>query len=226
MRPWAGVFFDLDGTLADTVELIVHCFHHAWSVHRDSPPPTDLWLATIGRPLREQLADFVDERAEVEAMAETYAAYQKSIHDDHVRPFPQAADVVRTLGRAGSRLAVVTSKRRTMAQRTLDVCGLGDAFELLVCADDVARGKPDPEPVRLALETLGLVDQADGVLFVGDAPYDVLSGKGAGVRTAAVRWSSYPEEVLRETGPDYWLDDLRDLLRLSGEPDAPGSSPV
>jgi len=219
MTRWAGVLFDLDGTLADTVELIVHCFQHTWSVHRDSPPPVDAWLATIGRPLREQLADFVDDPADVEAMAGTYSVYQKSIHDHHVRPFPQALEVVRSLAQAGSRLAVVTSKRRAMARRTLDVCGLGDGFELLVCADDVVRGKPDPEPVHRALEELGLVDDADRVLFVGDAPYDVLSGNGAGVRTAVVRWSSYPERVLREAEPDYWLDELQDLLKPPGELD-------
>jgi pyrophosphatase PpaX len=214
MSRWSAVLFDLDGTLADTVDLILRCYRHTMEVHRGAAGDETFWLSTIGRPLRDQLREIARDEDEVERMATTYATYQQAVHDDMVKPFPGAASTVEALKAAGSRVAVVTSKRRRMALRTLDCCGLGGAFDLLVCADDVTRGKPDPEPVRLALETLGLAHHPEGVLFVGDAPYDILAGRGAGTRTAAVEWGTYPREVLSQAGPDYWLASLSETLDL------------
>lgn len=212
---WAAVLFDLDGTLADTVDLIVRCFRHTMSVHHAVAPPEEAWLRTIGRPLRDQLRIFTDDEDEVEAMARTYSTYQKSIHDDWVRPFPAARETVEALREQGVAVAVVTSKRRQMTGRTLRVCGLDGLFQTLVCADDVARGKPHPEPVHRALRELGLVGREGEVLFVGDAPYDIQAGRAAGVRTAAVTWSTYPRETLEEAGPDLWIGGLPELVEQS-----------
>ena len=214
MSGWSAVFFDLDGTLADTVDLIVRCYRHMVKVHCDEPIDDEFWLSTMGRPLRDQIRELVDDEDEVERMANTYATYQRTIHDDMVKPFPGAVETVEALKAAGTIVAVVTSKRRRMAVRTIKCCGLEGAFDLLVCADDVTKGKPDPEPVRLALDTLGLSDRPERVLFVGDAPYDILSGRGAGTRTAAVEWGSYPRAVLGEAEPDFWMESLRDTLEL------------
>ena len=214
MSGWSAVFFDLDGTLADTVDLIIRCYRHMVEVHREEPMDDEFWLSTMGRPLRDQIRELVSDEEEVERMANTYATYQRTIHDDMVKPFPGAVETVEALKAAGTRVAVVTSKRRRMAVRTIKCCGLEGAFDLLVCADDVTKGKPDPEPVRLALHTLGLSRQPERVLFVGDAPYDVLSGRAAGTRTAAVEWGSYSRAVLSEAGPDYWLGSLRETLEL------------
>ena len=212
MSAWAAVYFDLDGTLADTVDLIVRCFRHTVQVHGIEQVDDETWLSTIGRPLRDQMREFVDDDEEVERMATTYSMYQSTIHDDMVQAFPGAEETVAALKAAGTRVAVVTSKRRRMAERTLSCCGLGGAFELLVCADDVTRGKPDPEPVHLALHSMGLADRPGQVLFVGDAPYDIEAGHGAGTRTAAVEWGSYPRKILESTRPDYWLQSLLQVL--------------
>lgn len=214
MSGWSAVFFDLDGTLADTVDLILRCYRHTVEVHFNEPVDEDFWLSTMGRPLRDQIRELVADEEEVERIATTYATYQSTIHDDMVKPFPGAVETVEALKVAGARVAVVTSKRRRMALRTLECCGLEGAFELVVCADDVTRGKPDPEPVRLALDTMGLAHAPERVLFVGDAPYDILSGRAAGTRTAAVEWGSYSRAVLSEAEPDYWLENLRDTLEL------------
>jgi pyrophosphatase PpaX len=214
MSGWSAVFFDLDGTLADTVDLIVRCYRHMVEVHREEPIDDEFWLSSMGRPLRDQIRELVSDEDEVERMANTYATYQRTIHDDMVKPFPGAVETVEALKAAGTRVAIVTSKRRRMAERTLKCCGLEGAFDLVVCADDVTKGKPDPEPVRLALHTLGLSAQPERVLFVGDAPYDIMSGRAAGTRTAAVEWGSYARAVLDEAGPDYWLGSLRETLDL------------
>jgi len=212
---WAAVLFDLDGTLADTVPLILECYRHTMKVHRGTALPDERWLATIGTPLRDQLAAFATGPDEVAAMAETYVTRQLELHDDMARPFPGAVELLSELRGRGVRTAVVTSKRRGMATRTLERCGLGEAYDVLVGADDVARAKPDPEPVRTALTLLGLDGtERDRALFVGDSPFDMRAGRGAGTRTAAALWGPFSRAVLEAESPDYWLALLPDVLRL------------
>ncbi|HSH75410.1 MAG TPA: HAD-IA family hydrolase [Longimicrobiales bacterium] len=221
-RSWRGVFFDLDGTLADTVELILRSYRHTMLEHLGATLPDERWLATMGTPLRQQLRDFARDEPEAEAMLETYTEFQRSVHDEMVRPFPGAGGVLAQLRERGARLAVVTSKRRLVARRTMEVCGLWGSVELLVSADDVTRGKPDPEPVLQALDVLGLGDSAHEVLFVGDSPFDLRAGRSAGTRTAGVAWGAFGRSALEAERPDHFFEDLQDVL---GTAPAPTSTP-
>lgn len=214
MNPWAAVLFDLDGTLADTVELILRCYRHTMEVHLGEAPPEERWLSGMGTPLREQLKGFARSPDEAARMAETYSAHQRAIHDDLVAPFPGAAELLASLRAAGVRVGVVTSKRSGTAVRTLERCGLAGAYDVLVGADDVVRGKPDPEPVLLALDRLGLSAEAGRTLFVGDSPFDVRAGVGAGTRTAAALWGPFQREVLEAEGPDWLVSRLDEVLAL------------
>lgn len=206
-RGWSALLFDLDGTLADTVELILRCYRHTMRVHRGTELADDRWLATLGTPLREQLRDFARSDDEARAMLDTYVTYQREIHDDAVRAFPGAAETLQRFAEAGVALAVVTSKRREMAIRTLEACGLLEHFPVVVAADDVRSGKPDPEPVRKALSGLGVGDGARS-LFVGDSPYDIHAGRDAGTRTAAALWGPFSRSILEEAGPDYMVERI------------------
>jgi len=208
-----GVFFDLDGTLADTVELILMSYRHTMRTHLGEAPPDARWLAGLGMPLRDQLLTFARDHDEAAAMTATYTEFQRRIHDDMVRPFPGASEVLVGLRERGARVAVVTSKRAEVARRTLEVCGLWDDVELVVSAEDVRRGKPDPEAVHLALERLRL-DAPREVLFVGDSPFDLQAGRAAGTRTAAAPWGAFERSALEAEAPDYFLGELVDVLAL------------
>lgn len=229
--PWRGVLFDLDGTLADTVELILCSYRYTMETHLGQAPPDEQWIATLGTPLVAQLRDFARDEDEAAAMLETYTVFQGRVHDDMVRPFPGARDVVTELSRRGSRVAVVTSKRGLVARRTMEVCGLWDHVELLVSADDVSRGKPDPEPVLKAMGSLDLGSYAEEVLFVGDSPFDIKAGRAAGTRTAAVSWGPFAREHLDAELPDFYLESLTELLvssprsRSRSARPGPGPSP-
>ena len=148
-------------------------------------------------------------------MRSTYVAYEREIHDELVKPFPGAAAVLSRLRENGTRLAVVTSKHNGVARRTLECCGLWESLDAVVCADEVERPKPDPEPVRVAMELLGLTNEAEGVLFVGDSPFDLRAGRGAGTHTAAALWGPFSRKVLAAEEPDFYLTDLEDVLHTS-----------
>lgn len=221
MSGWAAVLFDLDGTLADTVELILCSYRHTMKTHLGEEPPDERWLCGMGTPLDVQLAEFARDVDEAVRMRETYAAFQREVHDSMVRPYPGALDVTCELRRRGARLGLVTSKRSEMTRRTLDCCGLAERFDVVVCADHVVRAKPDPEPVARALEALELSDRAGEVLFVGDSPFDLRSGRAAGTRTAAATWGPFARDVLALEEPDYWVDRLDEVLGIA--PGAPAA---
>jgi pyrophosphatase PpaX len=213
--PWKGVLFDLDGTLADTVELILMSYRHTMRTHLGAAPPDGRWLSTMGIPLRDQLAAFARSPAEGEAMLETYTTFQRSMHDQMVKPFPGACEALAELRERGSRIAVVTSKREEVARRTLAVCDLASHVDALVCADHVQRGKPDPEAVHVAMAYLGVEGYAAQVLFVGDSPFDLRAGRAAGTRTAAVCWGGCTRATLQAERPDYVLERWEELFAVA-----------
>lgn len=210
---WEAVLFDLDGTLADTVPLILASFRHTMVVHRGELLPDRDWLQHVGRPLRDTVRHFARTEAEATSILETYLAFQRAAHDRMVRPFDGVGGVVTRLARQGVALAIVTSKAREMTGRTLRSCGVERDFPVVITADDVKRGKPDPEPVRRALDALE-VPPSHRVLFVGDSPHDVAAGRAAGVRTAAVTWGAFPAEGLAPEGPDFLVRRPEELLEL------------
>jgi pyrophosphatase PpaX len=213
-RDWRAVLFDLDGTLADTVPLILRCYRHTMKTHRGEELPDELWVRNIGKPLRVSMADFSTEPEEIERMVATYVEFQRGVHDQMVTGFPGAAEAIAALRERGVRVGVVTSKGREMTARTLACSGLADVLDVLITADDVVNGKPHPEPVLKALADLELAARASEVLFVGDSPHDLIAGRAAGVRTAAVSWGPFGRSELEATEPDYWFDSWDAVVML------------
>ena len=212
MSRFRAVLFDLDGTLIDSVRLILDSYHHTLAVH-GLPPRSDAdWLAGLGTPLRVQFREWADDPEQLNAMVLTYREYNFQHHDSRVAPYPGVADMMTVLRNRGIRTGLVTSKNREGAWRGLRVAGLEDTVDIVVGANDVKEPKPHPEPVRRALEALGA--QPEDTVFVGDSVHDMVAGRAAGVATAAVLWGPFTREDLDETGPDYWLEQPDDLIPL------------
>jgi pyrophosphatase PpaX len=205
--------FDLDGTLIDSIELILRSYRHTMMVHRGAAPPDDVWMAGLGTPLWVQFRDWTEDESEIRAMVDTYREYNLAHHDELVRPYAGVVERVRELKAKGGQIGLVTSKMRQGAMRGLAVAGLTDVFDVVVGADEVTHPKPHPEPVLRAIELLG-ADPA-GTVFIGDSRHDLECGRAAGVRTAAVLWGPFDRAHLDDLEPDYWLatpDDLDTLV--------------
>ena len=205
--------FDLDGTLIDSIELILRSYRHTLRTHRGHEPADEVWMRGLGTPLSVQFRHFTEDPAEIEAMVATYRAYNLAHHDELVRPYDGVVDAVHTLARAGKTLGLVTSKLKSGALRGLQVAGLETAFTVIVGADDVEHPKPHPEPVLTALERLGV--PAAGAVFIGDSRHDIVCGRAAGVKTAAVLWGPFDRSHLADLEPDYWLETPADLSLLA-----------
>ncbi len=206
--------FDLDGTIIDSIDLILRSYRHTMALHRSNEPmpPDEMWIQGLGTPLWAQFGQITEDKEEIEAMVQTYRTYNLTHHDALVRPYEGIVEEIRRLKEHRKRLGLVTSKLRDGAMRGLRVSGLDQAFDLVLGCDDVTHSKPHPEPVLKAVDRLG-VKPAETV-FVGDSRHDMESGRAAGVKIAAVLWGPFDRAHLEDLSPDYWLEKPQDLREL------------
>ena len=207
-----AVLFDLDGTLLDTHDLILASFRHATSQVLGLDIPEEQLLAKVGQPLEVQMRDFTDDPILQKELLEVYRAHNHSVHDQCVRTFFGIDEMVSQLAAAGLRMAVVTSKRQALAWRGLEVCGLAEFMEFVVAPDVFPAHKPDPAPVAYACELMGL--KPAECLYVGDSPFDIESGNGAGCVTVAVTWGMFACEEFELRNPDYVINAPEQLLAM------------
>ena len=124
--------------------------------------------------------------------------------------FPHVRETLAELYARGYILTVASSRSSASLREFLSDMGVIDYISLILGADDVARAKPDPEPVLQTLRTLKI--PASETLVVGDMPVDILMGARAGARTCAVTYGNASAADLRAAGADVLIDDFAQLL--------------
>lgn len=207
-----GVLFDLDGTLINTTPLILESFRHTFVEFGLPVPAQQELVAGFGLPLRTAARAYMPEEM-VEQFCSAYSAYHRSQHDKLIQPFDGVKEALEQLAERGIKMAVVTSKKRPMTLRGLGCYGLDKYIGAIVTCQDCEEHKPLPGPSLMALEQLGL--SGSECIGVGDSPFDMQSARGAGCRTAAVRYTSFDWNfILREGKPDYVLNKMSDLVKL------------
>ncbi|HET8725797.1 MAG TPA: HAD-IA family hydrolase [Anaeromyxobacteraceae bacterium] len=204
-----AVLFDLDGTLIDSIPLILSSMQAAFAGH-PRPPSVAEWTALIGTPLDAMIRRWAVDEADVERIKERYKTHQWAHHDAMVRAFPGVPEMLATLRARGIRMAVVTSKLEPSARRSLDFLGLSGHFELVVGLEATERHKPDPAPVHHAIDVLGA--RPGEAAFVGDSPHDIEAGNAAGVATVATLWGPFSREELSRARPRAWAERVPDVI--------------
>src|SRR5215204_6241852 len=118
------ILFDLDGTLIDSLELILNSARYAFEKLERIAPPDEEWLAGVGIPLFTMFGRYARDTADRDALIVAYREYQMANHDRLVRCYDGIVDAVRTLHERGHELAIVTSKSDALAMRGLAHVGL------------------------------------------------------------------------------------------------------
>jgi len=147
-----------------------------------------------------------------ERLLNRYRTFQMENHDRLMAQYAGVIDTLALLYQRGHPLGVVTSKGNMMMERGLKFIGADDYIEVAIGYDSVHIHKPDPYPVRAALEKLEY--GSDEAVFVGDSPHDVKSGNEAGVITIAALWGPFTRSMLEPYHPTYFLDDITHLPAL------------
>lgn len=213
-RP-AAVLFDLDGTLIDSIGLILGSMRYAFTKCDATAPSDEEWLAGVGTPLRTMFERYARDDAAVERFIAAYREHQFANHDRCVRCYDDVPRVLATLAERGHPLAVVTSKTTALAERGLVHVGILQYFETIVGCDSCVRHKPHPEPVLTALERLGY--EPAEALFVGDSVHDMEAGNAAGVSTVAALWGPFSRDQLAVSAPARYIERIEELLQVLAE---------
>lgn len=210
MNNFKYVFFDLDGTLIDTIPLILDSFNHTFMHHFGETRPEEETISYIGMPLMNHFKAIYPGKEE--ELAKTYREFNERNHDNRIAVFIGIHHLIKALYEKGIVLGVVTSKRRELAIRGLKVFNLYDYFEFVNGSESSTKHKPDGEPLIKAMEVVG-VKNKDEVLYVGDSPLDIKCAKNAGVRSAAVAWTYSPRADLEKVEPEIFLEKPMDLIK-------------
>jgi sugar-phosphatase len=201
----ATALFDLDGVLVDSSTAIREGLL-AWARERGLDP-AEVLRHSHGRTnagLVALVAPHLDPKAEDLVIEEHEAA-----GGDTVRAMPGARELLAALDGARRPWAVVTSGSRRIATARLSGAGL-PLPDVLVTADDVAEGKPHPEPYLLGAARMGAEPSA--CVVVEDSPGGVRSGADAGMPVVAVASTAAREELAHATAVVGGLADVNRLL--------------
>lgn len=210
--PPSTVLFDLDGTLADTVPLIVATFRRTVSELLGWEPTPEQCKEWIGRSLPETFSVLAPGRAD--ELSAHYRKWNLANHDVYVRPFDGVSELVDALHASDRTFGVVTSKRHDAAVMSLACVGLTGRLPLLATEGDTRAHKPSPAPLLHALRRLG-ADPADAV-YVGDAVVDMQAAQTAGMLSIGVTWGAATAEELTAVEPTAVVRDVAELQALLG----------
>jgi pyrophosphatase PpaX len=206
-----AVLFDWDGTLVDSAGALVATWHDVTTEvlgRRWPVEPDDVRLA-LSRRGAETFPLLTDDPDVVGRMAEAFTPAYEAHAAEGVCPFPGVPELLEGLAARGVALGVVTSKARVRYRADAERGLLAHLFGGVACAEDVIRGKPDPQAVHHVLALLGVPPER--AVLVGDTDADVASGRAAGVRTIGVTWGSSDAEHLRVAGAEAVVDSVAEL---------------
>ena len=178
METLQAALFDLDGVLVKSEPAWAAIVEEAGRVFRGRPILLEEFAPTFGQGTAADVSTFGLECTPAEL--DRFYVEQFSRHAGTVWVNPDAAPLLEELRARGLRLALVTNSVTPIAEALLAVGKLRPFFQILACADRVARSKPAPDLLRFALEGLSLAPAA--ALMVGDSRFDREAAAAAGVR--------------------------------------------
>jgi beta-phosphoglucomutase family hydrolase len=206
-----AILWDLDGVLVDTAQLHYQAWRQLLSELGRSLSEED-FRHTFGLRndliLRELLGEAPDEEVERLSLRKEALFRQQAV--GRVSALPGAIELVRRARDAGRRQALVTSTPRANLDLVLPGAGLARAFDTIVAAEDVSRGKPDPEGFLLAARRLGVAPER--CLVIEDAPAGIEAARRAGMRSLAVT-TTRPRQDL--AAADAIVDSLSEPAALN-----------
>ena len=202
-----GILFDLDGTIIrDHSSLTI--FNEVMEKRGKKALSPEQSERAKGVPIVEVFRRFFSDDEIGSVMRDYIDDYRRC--DLQIEVAPGIEEILLALSDWGVPLAVVTNRENFTAQLILERVDLAPYFKTLVGRDDVERTKPDPEPILMALERIGV--KRDEAVVVGDTRFDMEAGKGAGTMTILGNW--WPSYYPQKSGEDREVDSIDELYEI------------
>ena len=217
--PVKAVLFDLDGTLLDTAPDLVVAANAMLAElalrELDAQEIKNFIGGGIANLVKRSLAASLEFEPDLQLLERALPIYEKhyaKVMLNQTRPFSGVVEGLQAMRAQGLRLACVTNKAERFARPLLDVTGLLDFFDLLVCGDNLPKKKPDPLPLRHAGEHFGVEPRE--MLLIGDSPLDTQAARAAGCHIFCVPYGYCQGRDVRELDCDAIVATLRDAAKL------------
>lgn len=206
--------FDLDGTLADTIESLTYSVGETLKEMGLDNISKEECQSFVGNGARRLIELSVTAAGGDETRFDEAMEIYGRIFDDnctyHVTPYAGVSDILEQLKRKGIRLAVLSNKPHKQTVKVIETMFGKGTFDVIFGQQENVARKPDPEGVYLILEELGVSNSE--CLYIGDSEVDIATGNNAGTKTVGVMWGFRTLEELKKAGAEYVIRKPEDLI--------------
>jgi phosphoglycolate phosphatase len=215
MTSLKAIIFDLDGTLVDSAWDLQDATNVLMAEEGLGPVTLDEIKSMVGdgvaKLVKRAISAAGGDLTRLPDLVNRFLRIYEVNASRHTEAYPGVRDTLEGLKRLGLPLGVVTNKPYAATLDILEALGLRAFFAAVIAGDTLPERKPQPAPILLALQQLGVRPEA--ALMVGDNYHDVQAARSAGVRVFAVTYG-YSHRPHAELGADCLLVSLPELLPI------------
>ena len=207
MSKYKTLLFDMDGTVADTDEMIKAAMYILYDLYRDGVKTPDEEIVYFsGPPIRDTLKKEFP-HMDQQFMFDEFHRVSETLYATHTFRYPHSREVLLELKEKGYNLGIVTNKLHNLTEYCLQCIGLDDIFDLIIGFNDVSKPKPNGEGILKSIAYFNSTKEE--TIYIGDNKVDLESANLAGVDCALVGWG--PRFLPPEVKPTFKFNSYIDL---------------
>ena len=204
MQNIQAIFFDLDGTLADTAPDLAQALNATLQAHGKPPLPFEKIRPVVshgGIAMIKLGFELGPEHEQYNAIREYFLQHYLQNIATHTRLFDGMAELLQQIEQRNIKWGVVTNKPGWLTLPLMRALNLSERAACIVSGDTVSKAKPHPEPMLYACQQAGV--EPGATVYIGDAERDIQAGRAAGMKTIAALFGYLLEDDI----PENWQAD-------------------
>ena len=215
-----AIFFDWDGTLVDTIPMLIDAHNHVRRMLGYDDWTNEEFYSNLKHSSLDLYPRIYGEQSD-QALELLYTFVENN-HLERLSILPHAAELLEWLSAQGVRVGIISNKKHVYLLREIDHLGWAHHVEIAIGAGQASANKPDAAPIIMAAEEIG-VDHTE-IFYVGDTITDLLAAKNTGCRAVFVTNGDDKDELIKEFSPFYVANDCKDLKNILNDSIQHGSS--
>jgi len=213
---FSAVIFDLDGTLADTLEDIADNMNRVLAGRGFPVHEYDAYRFYVGNGLKNMVTQSLPESVRTDAViAACHDGMVAEYHENYInktRLYEGIPELLDTLSLQGIKLAVLSNKADLLTQKICNDLLINWKFEIIMGGSDRFPRKPDPASALFIAEQLGVVPA--NICYLGDSDVDMKMAIAAGFYPVGAGWGFRPKKELIENGAKFVIDHPTELVEF------------
>lgn len=208
-----AIFFDWDGTLVDSFHALRTYYNHVLSVFEKPEITDEQAKSNIRRSAREVFPETFG--AQSEEALKVFYSYVADHHIDHLKPFTDSQNFIDGLSGFGIPLGIVSNKKHSFLIKEIAHLGWDKYLVSNIGAGVAAKDKPEPDPLVMAIEKIGLSPAKNVIWYVGDTETDIQAAIASGCQPIFIEHGLGVREDCQKHGLNpFFVKNLPELADL------------